>query len=113
MRTVNRSALVVRPRDPYLRWASELDEDSAGLAESIRGKSSVYLVAPDPQEEHESAPIEQYYERIFELELEAWHTDPDDWPRVRDYRTFQEWFDVDAESIVVDLEGSPLRGEHI
>jgi len=111
MRTVNRSALLVRPKEPYLRWASGLGEESGSLAESLRDTTSIYLVAEDPRGEQESAPIEDYYRRIFELELEAWHTDPADWPKKRDFRAFQEWFAVKAQSIVVDLEDSGLEVE--
>jgi hypothetical protein len=53
-----------------------LDGDSTSLAESLRGRSSIYLVAQDPYGREESAPIEQYFDRIFQSELEAWHTDP-------------------------------------
>lgn len=113
MRTLNRSALIVLPKEPYLQWASELDEDSTQLAEDLRGRCSVYLVAPDPRDEQESAPIERYYKRIFEMELEAWHLDMDDWPASRDYRTFQQWFKVQALSIVVDLAAGPLRIEEL
>jgi hypothetical protein len=90
-----------------------LDEDSPDLAESLRGRNSVYLAAQDPYQREESAPIEQYFARIFELELEAWHTDPADWPRVRDFHTFQGWFEVERRSIVVDLERSRLEVEEI
>ena len=109
MRTVNRSALLVCHKELYLRWASGLDGESQSLAESLRGTTSVYLVAEDPRGEQESAPIENYYRRIFELELEAWHTDPADWPTTRDFRAFQEWFAIEAQSIVVDLEDSGLE----
>lgn len=113
MRTVNRSALIVRPREPYQQWVSGLNDGSADMTESIREECSVYLVSPDPREEEESAPIDLYYKRIFALELEAWHTDPSQWPPVRDYPTFKQWFDVEAQSIVADLESSRLLTEEI
>ena len=33
MSLVNRSAVVVRPRDPFLQWAKQ--DDSTGIAESV------------------------------------------------------------------------------
>lgn len=113
MRVVNRSALVVRPKEPYIEWAAGLDDEAPREVESMRDHCSVYLVAPDPRGEQESAPIELYFEWIFEVELGGWHTDPDDWPEPRDLRTFHEWFDVKAQSIVFDLEDTALRVEEI
>ena len=108
MRAINRSALVVRPKEPYIQWALSLDDSSAHLEADLREQFSVYLVARDPEEAEESAPIENYYSRIFELELEEWHLDMDDWPENRDLVTFHEWFSVEAHSLIVDLEDSDI-----
>jgi hypothetical protein len=35
------------------------------------------------------------------------------WPKKRDFATFQQWFDVTGESIVVDLASGPIRHELI
>jgi len=75
MRTINRSALLVRPKEPYLDWARNVDDDPFDAAQSLRGKTSVYLVAQDPEEREESAALELYFQEIFESELEAWHTE--------------------------------------
>jgi hypothetical protein len=65
------------------------------------------------QRRFESAPPKRYFKRIFELELEAWHTDPVDWPKTRDYPTFCQWFAVEADSLIVDLEDRLLEREDI
>lgn len=111
MRTLNRAALVVRPREPYLKWAASIDDEAAEAAIPLRARVSVYLVAEDPRGEEESAPLENYFEEIFEHELEAWYTDENRWPPVRDMVTFLEWFDVSRESIVLDLESYKLQTE--
>lgn len=108
LRFVNRSALLVRPREPFIEWAKSIDPEADHLAVSLRGETSVYLVAEDPAGEEESAPVEQYYEQVFELELENWCTDPERWPPHRDYAMFLQWFDVQANSMLVDLESVPL-----
>ena len=111
MRTVNRSAFVVRPREPYLRWAAGIDDDPADAMETLRRHVSIYLVAEDPRGEAETAPLADYCEEIFEMELEAWSLDEGRWPETRDLVTFVQWFDVTGESIVVDLETTRLRAE--
>lgn len=110
MQTINRSALLVRPKEPYLTWAANVD-DGAEDVDVLSGKTSVYLVAQDPDEREESAPIEDYSGMIFEAELEAWYTDENRWPKVRNHATFLEWFDVEAKSLVWDLERSPIGAE--
>ena len=41
---VNRSAIVVRPKKPYLDWASNTDEDAGEQTEILEQNSTVYLV---------------------------------------------------------------------
>ena len=112
MKTVNRSAFVVRPKEPYIQWAAGVGDDS-GDAASLRSRASVYLVPEDPQGEEETAPLEDFFVEIFEMELEAWYLDEDQWPATRDLNTFKQWFDVVGESVVVDLGSSPLRNEEL
>ncbi len=109
MRTVNRSAVVVRPRDPFLKWLLSVDPEAKDLEPSIRDVS-VYLVPPDPNEQQEAAPVEEWFADVFERELDGWHRDESRWP-VRDVTTFLEWFDVEATSVVVDLDPRRLKHE--
>jgi hypothetical protein len=113
MRTLNRSAFVVRPKEPYLQWAAGIDADSAEAAEVLRGQASVYLVPRDPLDREETAPLADYFSEIFRIELEAWSLDEGQWPATRDLETFRRWFDVVGESIVVDLAGGRLRIEEL
>ena len=110
-RWINRAALVVRPRQPYLDWAASLDEEAPAQIPAISKRMSVYLVGEDPNEEEETAPLEDYYEAIFETELAAWSEDEKQWPQQRSLAMFHEWFDVVGESVVTDLESSPIRVE--
>lgn len=113
MKTLNRSAFVVRPKEPYLRWAANVDGDSEDAAEELRGQVSVYLVPRDPHDQEETAPLADFFREIFRIELEAWCLDEDQWPAARDLDTFGRWFDVVGQSIVVDLAGGRLRIEEL
>lgn len=111
-RWINRAALVVRPRQPYLDWAASLDDEAPEHAKSLDGRMSIYLVGEDPTEREETAPLEGYFERIFEMELEGWCPDEDAWPaRPWSLAMFHEWFEAVGESIVTDLEAGPIRAE--
>ena len=111
MRLVNRSALIVRPKEPYIQWALHLNEQTASCEASLRRQFSVYLVPPDPGLRREAAPLSGYYKRIFELELDAWITDSAAWPPVRDLKTFKSWLQVEALSLVIDLDDTELLVE--
>jgi hypothetical protein len=103
MRTLNRAAFIVTPKEPYLRWAASLGEDAPEAAKDLANEVAVYLVPEISTGEGETPPLEDYFEEIFQIELEAWSTDESKWPALRDFKTFMDWFDVQGESIVVDL----------
>lgn len=110
-RWINRAALIVRPRKPYLDWATGLDEEAPEHAKSLAQRVSIYLVGEDPEEREEAAPLEGYFERIFEMELEAWCPDEYAWPKPRTLAMFQQWFEAVGESVVTDLVAGPIRRE--
>lgn len=110
-RWINRAALVVRPRQPYLDWAAGVDAEAPEQAKDLHKRVSVYLVGEDPEEQAETAPLENYFAEIFESELAAWYTDERQWPKPRTLAMFHEWFEAVGESVVTDLEAGPIRAE--
>jgi hypothetical protein len=111
MRTINRAAYVVRPREPYLKWAAGLEDDSPSIVEVLRKQAAVYLVPEEPTGQEAAPPIAEFYQAIFEAELRAWDEDESSWPEPRNAKTFREWFEVAAQSIVVDLGTGPIFGD--
>jgi hypothetical protein len=109
--TINRSALILRPRKPYFDWTSGVDE---GAAETVAARAesawiTVYLVEQDPEGRMESAPLEDYFSEIFEMQLGGWYRDEKVWPQVRTIEVFRDWFEVDATSTVEDLGRGNVR----
>jgi hypothetical protein len=88
MEMINRVAVLVRPKEPYLAWARQLDEEGPSIHEmAIEDLSAVYLMesADDPE------PIlRRRFGIIFEEQLESWHRIPGDWPLRRTYDMFRE-----------------------
>jgi hypothetical protein len=111
VKILNRAALVLRYREPFLRWAASIDERAPKHATGLRDDIAVYLVPEDPNEEQESAPLEDFFTEILERELEDWCTDPALWPARRDFATFNAWFEATADSIVLDLAPGRIRTE--
>jgi hypothetical protein len=104
MKSVNRSAIMVKPKIPYIEWANFLDADGPKLdIEKPYDEYTVYLVDEIGYPRDIDKLINKHYLEIFEYELFAWHTRQEDWPQKRDLQTFREWFSVDAHSEVIDL----------
>ncbi len=105
MEILNRSAVIVKPRRPYLEWARR--DDAEGLAESVfetlHAEPTVYLLPEyeDPPAEREV--LEEFWPVLFEAMLEGWVTDEACWPENRTFEMFWEWFEVQMISLVQDL----------
>ncbi len=105
MDILNRSAVLLRPRRPYLEW-TKLD-DAEGLAEGVfealREEPCAYLV-PDFEDDDERKEIlREFWPALFEAMLSAGVTDEDRWPEGRTLEMVGEWFDIQTHSMIVDI----------
>lgn len=106
---LNRAALIVRPKQPYLDWAAALEED--GVHPDPAGEQTVYLI-PEPEDDADAERIlQEVYPHVFENELDGWWTDEDAWPAQRTFEVFSEWFSVEIHTIIVDLVDDELRDD--
>lgn len=103
--TVNRTVVVVSPIEPYRQWARSLDGDEPTI-DIMAGEelTTAYLI-------DENDTPEQHWEWMFEEQLISWSRLPEEWPRERTYRLFQEWFEVQSVDLVYDLGMGSLRHE--
>jgi len=98
---LNRGAIIVRPKQPFLDWAAQLDV--TGHLPNPNDEQTVYLI-PEYDDDIEAVRIlSEGYDVIFEAELEGWHTRQSDWPKNRTFAMFREWFDIEFHSVVEDL----------
>lgn len=107
---INRSSIVVKPRQPFLDWARSHDEDNEDLTlDNVRDDPTVYLI-PDLWDNTEpNLVLEWCHSLVFDVELASWHTDPEAWPPDRDLRMFLEWFEVEFHSMCYDLCDDPIE----
>ncbi len=112
MQCVKRTAISLKPKQPYLDWANGLDEGGVKIGPEFTPEENIYLIqdSSDPRVDLEMM-LEPYYAAIFEEELGAWHRVEADWPRRRDLAMFLAWFDVEVHSLVLDLVGGWIRRE--
>lgn len=107
---LNRCAVVVRKKQPYLDWLLQLPDpvDTNTTLEQINKDSHVYLLPEFVDMSEQETLIAEFWETLFELELEGWWREPNDWPHLRNQRTFKKWFDVEFHSCIEDLEDFSL-----
>ena len=103
---LNRCAVVLSPRQPYLDWAAEVGADVRPGFETPSepgGERAVYLV-PEYNDNVEAMQVlAECFDILFERELEAWHSDESSWPGNRTFRLFRDWFDVEFFPIIEDI----------
>ena len=106
MKLVNRSYLIVRPKQAFWDWANPF-QDEVKFSEGDDVESNIYLVEEDF---YDLIPVlEKNYKKIFSNELSAITEDINLWPEKISFELFLEWFSVDYGSMVMDLEKSDLK----
>lgn len=112
MKLLNRAALTVIPKQPYVDWANTPDDAGPKLdINSPYYEYSVYLVDEVVDGEDVDSILRRYYRQMFENAPMDWHVVQKDWPKKRDFRMFQEWCEVRVSSMVLDLCRGKLRAE--
>ena len=109
---VNRGCLIVRPNLPYVEWINSLPNMANEPVDfdEVDADFATYLVPEIEDEEDVARAVEAQFEKLFQLELEAWTMDKNLWPEIT-WSRFCEWFDVDCSSLVLDLAEEPLLHE--
>ncbi len=106
--SINRNAIVVKPKQPLYDWINALYPQSPVLAKE---EGTVYLIRERDNNEIIERWIKRNFDKIFLNELNDWHTDENDWPAKRTYKMFQEWFEVEIHSFIIDLEDMEIIKE--
>ena len=109
---VNRSAVVVKPRAPFLNWLHGADPTSHALKlKDLVREPTIYLI-PECETKNEVAEVlEELSEEIFIEQLEGWYRDQATWPKDRSFEVFRRWFTIEHHSILMDLCDDPLIRE--
>src|SRR5215469_4058826 len=110
MDVINRSAVIVMPAEPFLKWLQELDPTSVELTlADLRWEPTIYLLPPYDTEEEALTHLEEVCAEIFEEQLVGWYRVPSSRPVNRNLDTFKCWFEYRFHSMLVDLCGDPLE----
>ncbi|MBI4842720.1 MAG: hypothetical protein HY809_00125 [Nitrospirae bacterium] len=112
---VNRAAIILRYKEPFIRWINESDPDNPSpdiTMESANEERTVYLISDTDAETYEKW-IKSNYESLFEDELYAWYIDETLWPKNRTKKMFDEWFEVECHSVLIDTVGGDIFDDEI
>lgn len=110
---INRAAVILCYKEPFIRWINESDpnKDDPGVnAEELKNDKTVYLISRDDVENIDRW-ITRNFKVLFEDELESWYTDESLWPKKRDRKTFNAWFDVEWHSVITDTAKGPIEND--
>lgn len=107
---LNRCAVIVRPKKPYLDWAKKFQGDGTPFVDEDR---IVYLLPEYADESEAWHTLERAYDMIFEAELDGWHTLQADWPKNRSFALFKKWFHIEISSMVQDLCADPMLDDEL
>lgn len=109
MKIVNRNALVVIPQKPFWDWLLTVDEqfDLEEIEES--GDFNVYLIPEFENEDEIVGYLEKNFDQIFTNELMDWYSQEDLWPSERSWDMFEDWFTIEAHSLIYDMNKAPLQ----
>ena len=106
---LNRSAVVIIPKQPFLDWVNSVDDVGTVTADDMQ--KMIYLV-PDYEDPADADKVlKKVCDEIFCRELEGWHTDEEAWPQDRSFKVFKQWFDVQHYEIVTDVGRGPIEND--
>lgn len=98
MKIINRTAITIIPKQSYVDWANSFED--GGIYDTPHATT---ILIPDKYDEFNyETYLKKIFKKIFEEELESWITDPDEWPKKRDYKMFKKWFDVICSDMTWD-----------
>jgi len=99
---LNRAAILIRMKEPAVRWINEMDPSPKShkiSIESANEECTIYLVSDEDGDGDIAVEnwVKQNYKVLFEDELFGWYTDPSLWPSNLTYKMFKEWFKIETQ----------------
>ena len=103
---LNRIAVILVPKQPYIDWAVSVGVDKAKLAPETY-KPTVFLVSDDIAGDGFGDWEKDGFKAVFKREMQEWHADESTWPELTE-ENFNKWFLISRMDIVEDMVGDKL-----
>jgi hypothetical protein len=109
MDSLNRQVAIIKPKEPYVNWINSLpgkmEQETVGTLQA----DCTAILLPHFDTDNESLNfVKKIYRTIFDYELYGWHTDENAWPLKRTFKLFQDWFNIEFHSEVIDFGKGPI-----
>ena len=112
MNALNRMAVVVFAKQPFLDWLRLVDPTNEDFTlDEVNREPSVYLLPECTYQDEFDRMVRRFRKRIFSNELDGWWRDRSDWPDTGSLSLFSAWFEYRWHSVVLDLVEQPLIRE--
>ena len=114
MQSINRTAVVIRPKQPFVDWLNSVpDEEIEFTLERVSDDNLTFLIPPYNNPDESLACVKKIYDQLFEFELFGWVETEEIWPQNRTWELFQEWFEIEINSEVFDLVDEEIEKEEM
>jgi hypothetical protein len=111
--TLNRSAMQLICKQPYLDWASSLDQTQSEIwtLQQLNDDNDIFMIPQFVDPRDSMKWVVERWHVFFDNMLFDWETDEAMWPQNRTLKMFLEWFDIRIHSLVWDMANEPLTVE--
>jgi hypothetical protein len=102
MKELPRSLIILKPKQPFVDWLNDWDEEcKMALDETCRDLDAILI--PDCEAEDQVMVfVRANAKKLFEHALDDWCADRSLWPKDLSYHKLREWFDVEIHCSVFD-----------
>jgi hypothetical protein len=103
LHSINRNVVVIKPKAPLLDWVNSLPDNIDDVnKEDVNQDCTTYLIPETYGRDDAVKYIEDIYREIFQIELISWRRDKSSWPKRRTLKMFNDWFELEVHSMVID-----------
>jgi len=115
MKIINRTAVVIKPKQPFVDWLNSFPDDKHKytLEQMSKRENLTFLIPEYDTPEESMRYVKKNYNIIFEFELWGWITTEELWPENRTWKMFQDWFYIEMNSEVFDLVDADIEKEEL
>lgn len=101
-KNVKRSAIVLKPNQPFFNWLQQQDPSMVLDDELLQG--DIYLLPDFETKAQVETWLKKNYDELFEEQLYNWHTNEAMWPPKRTFKLFREWFSYSIHTMLFDTQ---------
>jgi hypothetical protein len=104
---IDRSALIVTPKQPFIDWLLGLDPTINKV--DVTNDPDVYLKPDFDNDTQVVKWLERNFDDIFRDQLNHWYNDESKWIQKRTFKVFKEWFNYSIHTMIWDTLENPIE----